>query len=55
MAFQSMNWKDVIKDPLPDGKLADTVKALNLTMKKKEIPLRFERLGAGKKVGWRKV
>lgn len=49
-AFQELGWPQIMDDPLPKGKLAQTVKDLNKTLEHIQLYLN----GTGKAVGWRK-
>jgi hypothetical protein len=50
-AFSELNWPPTMDDPLKPRKLADTLFALNETMNRENVPLRFTSI-AGKRVEW---
>jgi hypothetical protein len=50
-SFQELDWPSRIDDPLPQGKLADTIKDLQDSCR--DAPLIFERDGTGKGITWR--
>jgi hypothetical protein len=51
-AFQEQEWPEGIDDPLPPGKLADTIKDLQNAVR--QSPITFERDGTGKGIEWRR-
>jgi hypothetical protein len=51
--FEKMGWPSRIDDPLPAGRLAETLRTLNQALRK--TLLRFERDGTGRGVRWRRV
>jgi hypothetical protein len=51
-SFQELGWPNRIDDPLPPGRLADTID--NMQESLRESPITLERDGTGKGIVWRK-
>jgi hypothetical protein len=51
-SFEELDWPKGIDDPLPPGKLADTIKDLQKAVR--QSPITFERDGTGRGIVWRR-